>query len=49
MTEALTAAFADIREAEVLSIATEMLESGADPMEILNACRDALDIIGRRF
>ena len=49
MTEALIDAFADIREAEVLSITTEMLEGGADPMEILNACRDALDIIGRRF
>jgi corrinoid protein of di/trimethylamine methyltransferase len=49
MLQALTDAFVDMREIDVLQIVTELLDAGSDPMDILDACRQALDIIGQRF
>ncbi len=31
------------------SISNEMLDGGADPLEVLEGCRQALEIIGQRF
>ncbi len=49
MTKALVDAFVDIREEEVVRLAREMLEAGTDPLAILDACKEALEIIGDRF
>jgi 5-methyltetrahydrofolate--homocysteine methyltransferase len=49
MTQQLIDAFVDIREKEALKRAEELLAEGTPPMAILDACREALDIIGQRF
>lgn len=49
MSQELIAAFVEIREEDVRRITAELLESGADPMAILEAGREALEIIGQRF
>jgi len=49
MTQKLIDAFTDIREEEALKRTEELLAAGTQPMAILDACREALDIIGQRF
>lgn len=49
MSQELITAFTEIREEDVRKIAAELLEAGADPMTILDAGRQALEIIGQRF
>jgi 5-methyltetrahydrofolate--homocysteine methyltransferase len=49
VSEALIQAFVDMREVDVLRITNEMLESGADPLTIVDDCKVALEIIGQRF
>jgi 5-methyltetrahydrofolate--homocysteine methyltransferase len=49
MTQELIEAFVDIREEEALQLTEELLAEGTEPMVILDACREALDIIGQRF
>ena len=49
MTQELIEAFVDIREEEALQLTEELLAEGTEPMAILDACREALDIIGQRF
>ena len=39
----------DMQEKEALTLATEMLDSGTDPMKVLNLGREAMEIIGQRF
>jgi 5-methyltetrahydrofolate--homocysteine methyltransferase len=45
----LVNAIADMREADALRIADEMIEGGTDPLDILEAGRQAMDIVGQRF
>jgi methanogenic corrinoid protein MtbC1 len=41
---------ADMREEEALPLATKMLlEEHVDPMRVLELCRNAMDIVGKRF
>jgi len=41
---------ADMREDEALELARRMLlEEGADPLRVLELCRNAMDIVGKRF
>ncbi len=41
---------ADMREDEALQLASKMLlEEGADPLRVLELCRNAMDIVGQRF
>jgi methanogenic corrinoid protein MtbC1 len=41
---------ADMREDEALALAKKMLlEDGVDPMRVLELCRNAMDIVGKRF
>ena len=41
---------ADMREEEAVPLATGMLlEENADPMRVLELCRNAMDIVGKRF
>ena len=49
MSQELIEAITDMREEEALKITQQLLESGADPINILDACREAMSIIGQRF
>ena len=49
MSQELIQAITDMREEDALKITRQMLEGGAEPVTILDACRDAMGIIGRRF
>lgn len=49
MSQKLIDAITEMREEDVIDITNELLESGASPAEILNACKDAMEVIGQRF
>jgi len=49
MSKKLVNAIADMREEEALKLVREMVEGGSDPMEILEAGRKAMDIVGQRY
>jgi 5-methyltetrahydrofolate--homocysteine methyltransferase len=49
MKDKLVAAIADMQEDEALRIAKEMLDTGTDPQQILDACREAMSIVGARY
>jgi methanogenic corrinoid protein MtbC1 len=49
MSKELVNAIADMKEAEALGIAKEMVEGGSDPMEVLDAARKAMGIVGQRY
>lgn len=49
MSEQLVNAIADMREEEALQSVQEKLAAGTDPMEILDAAREAMDVVGQRF
>ena len=39
----------ELREDDALRITKEALEGGADPLSIVAACREAMEVIGQRF
>lgn len=45
----LIADIADMKEAEAINLAFEMLDSGYDPIEVLDHCKEAMEIVGNRF
>ena len=49
MSEKLVNAIADMREEEALKLVSEMVESGSEPMAILDATREAMDLVGQRY
>ena len=49
MSGELTEAVIDVREADSLRSTDELPESGADPLTIVASCKDAMDVICRRF
>jgi len=49
MSKELIEAITDMREEDAVALATQMLDSGASPEAVLEACREAMGIIGRRF
>ena len=49
MSKQLVAAIADMREEEALKLVREMVESGSAPMAILDAAREAMDLVGKRY
>lgn len=49
MSQELIEAITDMREEDALKIANQMLDAGAGPQEVLDACREAMEIIGKRF
>ena len=49
MSKKLINAIADMREEEALKLVKEMVEGGSDPMAILDATREAMDIVGQRY
>jgi len=48
-TKELVQAIIDLSEGEAIRITTTQLESGIDPQDILDDCREAMGIIGQRF
>jgi methanogenic corrinoid protein MtbC1 len=49
MNEALVAAIAEMRDEEAVSMATELLAAGTPPLEILDACKAGMAVVGKRF
>jgi len=49
MSQKLIDTITEMREEDVQGITNDLLEGGTTPLEILDACKQAMDIIGRRF
>ncbi|MGD2187268.1 MAG: cobalamin-dependent protein [Desulfobacterales bacterium] len=49
MSNELVDAMANMREAEAMDLAQKMLDGGEDPLQVLDLCRQALEIVGQRF
>lgn len=49
MSNGLKEAVIELREDDALRITEEQLQGGTDPLEIVAACREAMDVIGQRF
>lgn len=49
MSQELIDAITEMREEDALKITNQMLEAGASPLSVLEACRNAMEIIGQRF
>ncbi len=49
MTQELIQAITDMREEEAIELTKQLLDNGTEPVVILDACREAMTIIGRRF
>ena len=49
MSEELINAIIEMREEDALKMTTQMLDSGTPPLEVLEACRKALDVVGKHF
>lgn len=49
MSEELVNAIADMEEEQALAMVKQMLASGADPIAILDDCRQAMEVVGKRF
>lgn len=49
MSQELIHAITEMREEDALAITNQLLDGGTAPMEILDACKGAMDIIGERF
>lgn len=49
MSQQLIEAIIDMREDDALNIAEQMLQSGVNPLDLLETCRQAMEIIGKRF
>ena len=49
MSKELVNAIVEMRGEDALKIAEKLLDSGATPLSILDACREAMDVIGKQF
>jgi 5-methyltetrahydrofolate--homocysteine methyltransferase len=49
MTESLVQALVEMKEAEALQRAKQLLADGSDPLRILESCSMAMEIVGQRF
>ncbi len=49
MSENLFKALIEMRESEALDITKSLLDSGEDPVAILNTCTQAMEMVGKRF
>jgi methanogenic corrinoid protein MtbC1 len=49
MSKELIEAITDMREEDAVKIATQLLDEGKDPLVVLDACREAMGVIGMRF
>ncbi|MDI6824559.1 MAG: cobalamin-dependent protein [Bacillota bacterium] len=46
---ALVEAIVGMREKEAVEAARALLDAGGDPLELLDACREAVEVVGQRF
>lgn len=49
MSQELIQAITEMREEDALKITQKMLDEGKDPLAVLEACRQAMEVIGKRF
>ena len=49
MSRELIDAMVNMQEKEALAVATGLLEDGEDPLKILDYCKQAMEIVGKRF
>jgi len=49
MSKELIEAITEMREGDAVDITNKLLNAGADPVQVLDACREAMGIIGKRF
>ena len=49
MSKKLVNAIADMREEEALKLVREMVEAGSDPLAIVDAAKESMDIVGQRY
>ncbi len=49
MSQQLIDAITEMREDDALTITQDMLSGGASPLDVLEACRKAMEVIGERF
>lgn len=49
MSQELIDAITDMREEDALQIANDLLDAGVSPLAILDDCRTAMDVVGKRF
>jgi methanogenic corrinoid protein MtbC1 len=49
MSQELIDAITEMREEDALKIANDMLDAGTSPLEVLDSCRLAMEVIGKRF
>ncbi len=49
MTEALVQALVEMKEKEALQRAKQLLDGGVSPLEILESCSKAMEVVGQRF
>jgi methanogenic corrinoid protein MtbC1 len=49
MSKELIEAITEMREEDAVAITNRLLDSGASPVDVLEACREAMGIIGKRF
>lgn len=49
MKDQLVNAIAEMQEEKALQLAQEMLDAGEDPQVVLDACREAMAIVGERY
>ena len=49
MSQELVDAMVGMKEPEAISLAKDLVDKGVDPLEIFDACRDAMDAVGKRF
>ena len=49
MSKKLVNAIADMKEEEALNLVKKMVEDGSDPTAIVDAAREAMDIVGQRY
>lgn len=49
MTQELIDAITEMREEDALELANQMLTDGVSPITILDDCRAAMDVVGKRF
>ncbi|HRF49771.1 MAG TPA: cobalamin-dependent protein [Anaerolineales bacterium] len=49
MSQQLINAITEMQEEEAVALAQQMLDEGASPSAVLDACKQAMDVIGQRF
>jgi methanogenic corrinoid protein MtbC1 len=49
MSNKLVDAITNMQEQEAIDLSKQMLEAGEDPLKILERCREALEVVGKRF